>query len=62
MIFTLITWLQAKAVTNERGAGMSEYALLLVLVGIVVAAALPTLTGAISNAFTQVANEITTAN
>ncbi|HWL25868.1 MAG TPA: Flp family type IVb pilin [Ureibacillus sp.] len=47
-----------RLVKEEEGAGMVEYGLLIALVGLIVAAALPTLTNAISALFTRVAGNL----
>jgi Flp pilus assembly pilin Flp len=43
---------------NEKGQTMVEYALLLALIALIVAAALPTLTNAISGEFTTIAGKL----
>jgi Flp pilus assembly pilin Flp len=48
---TLYGWLKAKADTEERGAVLAEYGLLLALIAVVVAVAIVALQGVIVTAF-----------
>ncbi len=58
-LFVLKTWIQAKLnVSDERGASMVEYGLLLALIAVVAIAALKTLGGNVSSKFTSVGNSI----
>jgi len=52
----------ADKLKSEEGAGMAEYALLLVLVGIACIVIFGNLVTAIGNAVTQVSSAITAAN
>ncbi|MGJ7919183.1 Flp family type IVb pilin [Neobacillus sp. LXY-4] len=45
-------------VVEEEGQGMVEYGLIIALIGIVVAAAFPTLTDALAALFTKVAGKL----
>jgi pilus assembly protein Flp/PilA len=59
-LFVLKTWIQAKLnVTDERGASMVEYGLLLALIAVVAIVALKVLGGSVSNKFSEVNSSIT---
>ena len=53
-LFVLKTWLQAKFNSDETGAALVEYALLLALIAVVAIAALTLLGGKVSNKFSQI--------
>lgn len=55
----LIAWLQSKNWKSERGAGLAEYALILALVAVAVAAGVTGLAGAIT---TALGNTVTAIN
>ncbi|MGZ7026664.1 MAG: Flp family type IVb pilin [Acidimicrobiia bacterium] len=54
MLSQMITWLQARLNTNERGAAAVEYGMLVALIAAVVIAIVFTLGGQINDAFTKV--------
>jgi Flp pilus assembly pilin Flp len=51
-------WLKAKR-KDQKGQTMVEYALLVVLIGLVVALAIPTVTGGIATAYNNIADQLT---
>jgi pilus assembly protein Flp/PilA len=53
-LLVLKTWLQAKFSSDERGAALVEYALLLALIAVVAIAALTLLGGKVSNKFSEI--------
>lgn len=60
MFLKLITRLQT-ALSADRGAGMAEYALLLVLVGIAAVTATTALSGSVSGVYTSISDTLTGA-
>lgn len=54
----LVTAFQSRIVSEEEGAGMVEYALLIALIGIVLIVAIGVLTSAIGETFSEVATAI----
>jgi pilus assembly protein Flp/PilA len=54
----LVSYLQARFNTDERGAALVEYALLVALIAVVSIIALTTLGGGIKAKFTQVNNSL----
>ena len=54
----LVSYLQARLNTDERGAALVEYALLVALIAVVSIGALTLLGGGISDKFTEVNNQI----
>lgn len=52
----------ADRLKKEEGAGMAEYALLLVLIAAVVILVIPAFSTAVSSAFTSITNSINNAN
>jgi pilus assembly protein Flp/PilA len=60
-LYVLKTWIQAKLnITDERGASMVEYGLLLALIAVVAIVALKILGGSVSNKFSEVNTSLTT--
>jgi pilus assembly protein Flp/PilA len=59
-LFILKTWLQAKFTTDERGASMVEYGLLLALIAVVAIVAVKALGGSVSSKFNDVNSNLTT--
>ena len=59
-LFILKTWLQAKFTTDERGASMVEYGLLLALIAVIAIVAVKALGGSVSTKFDSVNSEMTT--
>ena len=57
-LFVLKTWLQAKLNTDETGASMVEYALLVALIAVFCIGALTLLGGGIDSKFNEVNNEL----
>ena len=57
-LFVLKTWLQAKFSSDERGAAMVEYGLLLALIAVIAIAALTLLGGKVSEKFSGVASNL----
>lgn len=55
---TLVSYLQARFNTDERGAALVEYALLVALIAVVSIIALTTLGGGIRDKFTDVNNSL----
>jgi pilus assembly protein Flp/PilA len=53
-LLVLKTWLQAKFSSDERGAALVEYALLLALIAVVAIAALTLLGGKVSTKFSEI--------
>ncbi|HEY1739855.1 MAG TPA: Flp family type IVb pilin [Acidimicrobiia bacterium] len=51
-------WLRARARTNERGANLVEYLLLLAFIAIIVIVALQTLGGTVSTHFSSANNVV----
>ena len=54
----LVSYLQARFNTDERGAALVEYALLVALIAVVCILALTTLGGGIRDKFTEVNNSL----
>ena len=54
----LLSYLQARFNTDERGAALVEYALLVALIAVVAIAALTLLGGDVSEKFTEVGSSI----
>ena len=50
-LFVLKTWMQAKFTTDERGASMVEYGLLLALIAVIAIVAVRALGDGVSNKF-----------
>jgi pilus assembly protein Flp/PilA len=61
MYTDIVNYLQARFSTNERGAALVEYALLLALIAVVCIAALTALGGQASSKFEDVGNSISAA-
>ena len=57
-LMQMLQTLKARMATGERGAVAVEYALLVSLIAIVIIAAVVTLQEGISDAFTDIANEL----
>ncbi len=57
----LASYLQARFNTDERGAALVEYALLVALIAVVAIAALTLLGGSIANKFGKVSSSISNA-
>ena len=57
-LFVLKTWLQAKFNTDERGASMVEYILLVALIALAVIAAVVFLRGQMSNKFDEAGSTV----
>ncbi len=57
-LFVLRTWLQAKFTTDERGASMVEYILLVALIALAVIAAVVFLRGQVSSKFNDAGSQI----
>lgn len=57
----LRAWLAAHT-TNERGASLVEYALLVALIAVVVIGAITLLSGSIEDTFSSVSTELDAAN
>jgi pilus assembly protein Flp/PilA len=57
-LFVLKTWLQAKFSSDERGASMVEYGLLLALIAVIAIVAVRTLGNNVSTRFSNVASSI----
>jgi pilus assembly protein Flp/PilA len=57
----LKTWLQAKFNTDERGANLVEYILLVALIALAVIAAVVFLGGEVSEKFNQTGSELDSA-
>jgi pilus assembly protein Flp/PilA len=53
-LFVLKTWLQAKFTTDERGASMVEYGLLLALIAVIAIVAVRALGDSVSTKFSSV--------
>lgn len=53
----MMMWLKAKR-KDQKGQTMVEYALLVVLIGLVVAGAIPTVTDAIGGAYDRISTEL----
>ncbi len=58
--FVLSTWLRARRRTNERGANLVEYLLLLAFIAIIVIVAVRTLGGTVSTHFSSANNSVKT--
>ena len=54
----LVSYIQARLNTDERGAALVEYALLVALIAVVCIIALTTLGGGIRDKFTEVNNSL----
>jgi Flp pilus assembly pilin Flp len=52
-LFIVATWLKARARTNERGANLVEYLLLLAFIAIIVIVAVQTLGSTVSSKFSS---------
>ncbi len=57
-LFVLKTWLQAKFASDERGASMVEYGLLLALVAVIAIGALTVLGGKVKSNFSNVGTNL----
>jgi len=57
-LFVLKAWLQAKFSSDERGAAMVEYGLLLALIAVIAIAALTVLGENVSTKFSQVGSSV----
>jgi pilus assembly protein Flp/PilA len=57
-LFVLRTWLQAKFASDERGASMVEYGLLLALIAVIAIVAVKALGGSVSTKFSSVDSAI----
>ena len=57
-LFILKTWLQAKFASDERGASMVEYGLLLALIAVIAIVAVRALGGTVSSKFSAVSSEV----
>ncbi len=57
-LFVLKTWLQAKLATDERGASMVEYGLLLALIAVIAIVAVRALGDGVSTKFSSVNSSI----
>ena len=57
-LVVLKAWLQAKFSSDERGAALVEYGLLLALIAVVAIAALTLLGGKVSDKFSQVGSSL----
>ena len=55
----LVSYLQARFNTDERGAALVEYALLVALIAVAAIIALQTLSGGINSKFDEVNSELT---
>lgn len=53
----MMMWLKEKR-KDQKGQTMVEYALLVVLIGLIVAGAIPGVTGAIGTAYTDISTEL----
>ena len=59
-LFVLTTWLKARARTNERGANLVEYLLLLAFIAIIVIVAVQTLGNTVSSKFSSTNTAVST--
>jgi pilus assembly protein Flp/PilA len=57
-LFILKTWLESKFATDERGASMVEYGLLLALIAVVAIVAVKALGSGVSSKFNDVSNSL----
>jgi len=57
-LFILKTWLQAKFTSDERGASMVEYGLLLALIAVIAIVAVRALGTGVSEKFSEVNSEL----
>ena len=57
-LFILKTWIQAKFTTDERGASMVEYGLLLALIAVIAIVAVRALGTSVSTKFSSVDSSI----
>jgi pilus assembly protein Flp/PilA len=57
-LFILKTWLQAKFVSDERGASMVEYGLLLALIAVIAIVAVRALGTSVSTKFSEVNSNV----
>jgi pilus assembly protein Flp/PilA len=57
-LFVLKTWLQAKFASDERGASMVEYGLLLALIAVIAIVAVKALGDGVSTKFSSVNSSI----
>lgn len=57
-LFILKTWLQAKFASDERGASMVEYGLLLALIAVIAIVAVRALGTSVSTKFSSVTSEL----
>ena len=53
-LFVLKTWLEAKFSSDERGASMVEYGLLLALIAVIALVAVRALGGSVSTKFSEI--------
>ena len=54
----IYSWLQSRLASDERGAGMVEYALLCALIGVLLVGALGVLRGGIEATFDEVVSHL----
>jgi len=57
-LFILKTWLDAKFASDERGASMVEYGLLLALIAVIAIVAVKALGGSVSTKFSEVNSSV----
>jgi Flp pilus assembly pilin Flp len=57
-LFVLKTWLQAKLATDDRGANLVEYILLVALIALAVIAAVIFLRGQVSDKFVETGSKL----
>ncbi len=59
-LFVLKTWIETKFATDERGASMVEYGLLLALIAVIAIVAVKALGQGVSSKFETVRNSLST--
>ena len=57
-LFVLKTWLQARFTTDERGANLVEYILLVALIALAVIAAVVFLRGEVNDKFSEAGSKV----
>lgn len=57
-LFVLKTWLESKFSSDERGASMVEYGLLLALIAVIALVAVKALGGSVSTKFSEVTSAV----
>ena len=57
-LFILKTWLESKFISDERGASMVEYGLLLALLAVIAIVAVKALGGSVSTKFSEVNSSV----